>query len=105
MTNDPIFRHQLYKVSQWGEIIFKDELIFFVQFWILTRVFMKQINYEKIKTDLEKLLQVYENKNTESPCLMRLLVLGKIRISQMFGLYDLPNANFGLFISLVRCFG
>ena len=64
MTNDPIFRHQLYKVSQWGEIIFKDELIFFVQFWILTRVFMKQINYEKIKTDLEKLLQVYENKNT-----------------------------------------
>ena len=36
---------------------------------------------------------------------MRLLVLGKIRISQMFGLYDLPNANFGLFISLVRFFG
>ena len=25
---------------------------------------MKQIDYEKIKTDLEKLVQVYENKNT-----------------------------------------
>ena len=26
-------------------------------------------------------------------------------LSQMFGLCDLPNANFGLFISLVRFFG
>ena len=42
--------------------------------------------------------------NTEGPCLMQLLVLGKIRISQMFGLCNLPNANFGLFISLVRLF-
>ena len=42
---------------------------------------------------------------TVSPCLMRLLILGKIRISQMFGLCDLPNANFRLFISLVQFFG
>ena len=44
---------------------------------------------------------------TEGPCLMRLLVLGKIRISQKFALCDflaisfhycnLPYANFGLF--------
>ena len=39
---------------------------------------------------------------TVSPCLMRLLVLGKIRISQMFGLCDLPNANFS---ALVQVFG
>ena len=32
----------------------------------------------------------------EGPCLMRHLVLGKFHISQMFGLCDLPNANFGL---------
>ena len=36
---------------------------------------------------------------------MRVLVLGKICISQMFGLCDMPNANFGLFISLVQFFG
>jgi hypothetical protein len=35
---------------------------------------------------------------------MRLLVLGKICISQMFGLCDLPSANFGLFISLLQLF-
>ena len=35
---------------------------------------------------------------------MRLLVLGKIRITQILGLYDLPNANFGLFISnCIQC--
>ena len=41
----------------------------------------------------------------EVPCLVRLLVLGKIRIGQMFGLCNLPNANFGLLISLVQFFG
>ena len=42
--------------------------------------------------------------DTESPCLMPHLVLEKIRISQMFGMCDLPNANFGLLISLVQFF-
>ena len=47
--------------------------------------------------------------NLERPCLMRLLGLGKSRISQislgffgyLFHYCDLPYANFGLFISLV----
>ena len=36
---------------------------------------------------------------------MRLLGLGKISISQIFGSCDLPNSNFGLYISSVRYFG
>ena len=65
--------------------------------------------YVTNKLDNHFLFNYQYSKNeftiTEGPCLMRLLVLGKIRISQMFGSCDLPNVNFGLFISLVRFFG
>ena len=69
------------------------------------------------KKELNKYLNklIYLLRNTEGPCLMRLLFLEKIRISQIFALCDfltilfhycdLPNANFGLFyfISVIFC--
>ena len=60
-----------------------------------------------LKDEICNLKNVESDKTTtEGPCLMRLFVLGKIHISQMFGLCNLPNENFELFfISLVRFFG